>query len=274
MGNQQATGSWRRRKAFTHTLQRSLLVIAILFSGGGIWGKVLWTVQSISKVTTMPAADLEHSGQIRERVNVYVYNDSSFDQSDLIECYRRRHNGISPWQDERADMAQDMGEIWLHQALLVHEWRVIDPEDADVFYIPLYPVLSYKLLGRKTTCGGITHDERILAALTHLNNKSIYFKRFGGADHVITCAWWQCRTALSPIHRMMLRRAVVGVNEGKISWVNWGCPGKMVTVPYTASSVVTTQTMVGGEASEKRGIPFFFAGTARKRPERTNLAVN
>ncbi|CAM9205839.1 unnamed protein product [Sphacelaria rigidula] len=47
----------------------------------------------------------------------------------------------------------------------------------------------------------------------------------------------------------------------------------MVTLPYVASSAVTTPALIGGRPSEQRSIPFFFAGASRKRPERDNLMV-
>lgn len=208
------------------------------------------------------------------RALIYVYDDPALDSTDLIQCYRDRHDGVAPWQDERADMAQDMGEIWLHRALLGHPWRVLDPEDADLFFVPLYPVLGYKLLGMdKTECKGRTHRQRVDGALNFLERESTYFRRFGGADHVLVCAWWNCRMALTPWHRMLLRRAVVSVNERLPAWGRWGCADRMVTVPYTASSVITTSEVLGGLEVEKRDIPFFFVGTGRDRPERQNLEV-
>ncbi|CAN0493526.1 unnamed protein product, partial [Laminaria digitata] len=124
------------------------------------------------------------------RVNVYIYEDPVFDNAALIQCYRDEYEGVAPWQDERADMAQDMGEIWLHRSLLSHPWRVLDPEDADVFYIPLYPVLGFKLLGDERACDGLTHRQRMTRSIAHLVKNSTYFNRFGGADHVVVCAWW------------------------------------------------------------------------------------
>ncbi|CAM9890300.1 unnamed protein product, partial [Scytosiphon promiscuus] len=65
-----------------------------------------------------------------DRVAVYVYDGiPELDHSDLVECYREENGGVAPWQDEQADMAQDMGEIWLHRAVLAHPWRVFDPEE-------------------------------------------------------------------------------------------------------------------------------------------------
>ncbi|CAM9890433.1 unnamed protein product, partial [Scytosiphon promiscuus] len=54
----------------------------------------------------------------------------------------------------------------------------------------------------------------------------------------------------------------------------WGCGNnRTLTVPYTASSVLTTSDKIGGAPANERDIPFFFVGTARGRPERTNLDV-
>ncbi|CAN0371235.1 unnamed protein product, partial [Laminaria digitata] len=209
-----------------------------------------------------------------DRVSVYVYDSPSFRHEDLIKCYRDGHGGLPPWQDERADMAQDMGEIWLHRALLIHPWRVLDPADADIFFVPLYPVLSYKLLvADGVTCGGLTHNERMTRAIKALSRESTQFNRFGGADHVVVCAWWNCRNALNPWQRMLLRRTVVGINERIFRWSMWGCGEKQLAVPYTASSVLTASTTIGGRAPEERDIPFFFVGTGRGRPERQNLEV-
>ncbi|CAN0490821.1 unnamed protein product, partial [Scytosiphon promiscuus] len=114
------------------------------------------------------------------RVNVYVYEDPVFDNTALIQCYRDKYEGVDPWQDERADMAQDMGEIWLHQSFLTHPLRVSDPETADVFFVPLYPVLGFKLLGAdQGTCEGLTHQQRMARSIMHLVKKSTYFNRFG-----------------------------------------------------------------------------------------------
>lgn len=78
--------------------------------------------------------------------SVFVYTDPMLDHSDLIDCYRREHAGVPPWQDERGDMAQNMAEVWMHQALLEHPWRVFDPSEADLFFVPMYPVLRYVII--------------------------------------------------------------------------------------------------------------------------------
>ena len=91
----------------------------------------------------------------------------------------------------------------------------------------------------------------------------------------MVCASWNCgRAALDPRHRMILRRAVVGINEKLDYRSMWGCLERMVTVPYTPSSGVTTTSNMGGRSAEERTIPFFFVGTGRGRPERENLQVS
>lgn len=65
------------------------------------------------KITVRQA---EGRGAGRGKVSVFVYDGvPELDHSWLVPCYRQVRDGVSPWQDERADMAQDMGEIWLHR---------------------------------------------------------------------------------------------------------------------------------------------------------------
>ncbi|CAN0452889.1 unnamed protein product, partial [Scytosiphon promiscuus] len=196
----------------------------------------------------------------------YIYNDPVFDETAVIKCYRKYNRGVAPWQDERWGKAQDAGEIWLHQSLLSHPWRVLDPEDADVFFVPIYPVLNAKVQKKLKECDGLGKQQRATRSIMHLVKNSPYFNRFGGADHVVVCAWWNCgRGALDRQHRMLLRRAVIGINEKLDLWSMWGCGERMVTVPYTPSSGVTTKKTVGGRSAEERDIPFFFVGSSRGR---------
>ncbi|CAN0517705.1 unnamed protein product, partial [Laminaria digitata] len=200
------------------------------------------------------------------RVNVYIYEDPVFDETAVIQCYRESNDGVAPWQDEREGRAQDASEIWLHQSLLEHPWRVLDPEEAEVFFIPIYPVLNAKTQKHLKECDGLNKHQRATRSIMRLVKNSLYFNRFGGADHVVVCAWWNCgRGALNRQHRMLLRRAVVGINEKIDLWSSWGCRERMVTVPYTPSSGVTTSSIIGGRSAEERTIPFFFVGTSRGR---------
>ena len=41
-------------------------------------------------------------------------------------------------QDERwPELAQNTGQLWVHEALAVHPRRTLDPAEADLFVVPL-----------------------------------------------------------------------------------------------------------------------------------------
>ncbi len=234
--------------------------------------------------TTQPLVGVSYDLTVSEKVNVYVYDTPQLDHSTLVECYMDSSEGIPPWQHEQEETAQNMAEIWIHRALLAHPWRVLDAEKADVFYVPVYPVLSklhdcsgelWRHRRRHQTCGGITHNERMTAAVDYLRHESIFFNRVGGADHFLTCGWWACHMALEPLHRMVLRRVIFGNYEQTYWWVRSGCGAdRVVTIPYVASSMLTTSSMLEGLAFEERNISFYFAGSSRARQERRNLDVS
>lgn len=121
--------------------------------------------------------------------SIYVYDDPAVDWSRLVECYRRK-NGVAPWRDEEGEHAQNMAEVWVHQALLRHPSRTLDPSEASLYYIPLYATVSSDAEPRigSLRCHGETHQERINNALDYLESESTYFTQFGGADHFFVCA--------------------------------------------------------------------------------------
>lgn len=43
-------------------------------------------------------------------------------------------------------------------------------------------------------------------------------RRYGGADHLLVCAWWDCRSTLDPSLHMRLARVMVGINERQEDW--------------------------------------------------------
>ena len=239
----------------------------------------------VTDLSTEVAYDVNPSS----KVNVYVYDEPQLNFKEIIGCYTEQNGGVPPWQDEAKERGQNTAEIWLHRALLIHPWRVHDPEQADVFYVPLYAMTSqmhdwgrgFRISDRNdptithNTCGGSTHAERMDAAVDFLRYESIYFNRYGGADHLLVCSWWATRFALSSLHRMILRRVILGTPERVLRWTRPGCgEGRLVVVPYTPSKFLTSTEMLGGLSLENRDILFFFAGSGRGRPERQNLDVS
>ena len=206
---------------------------------------------------------------------IYIYEHRDVNWSYLLDCYQEKH-GISAWRDEEGEHAQNMAEIWVHQTLLKHPYRTFDPMEADMFYIPLYISVSSDVepMAGSLMCEGLTHMERMNKALDYLGKESKFFKNLGGSDHFFVCAWWRCGVAMGNRARVLLSRSVIGINESppvNNMWARWECLNKVVTVPYVSS------TKIHGEKDWKHGdernIPFFFAGRARGRKERENMAI-
>ena len=90
---------------------------------------------------------------------IYVYDDPDVDWSYLSGCYQDVHDGLLPELDEDGEHAQNMGEIWIHRAMLSHPRRVHDPDLANMFYIPLYITVSSDAepMAGSLSCNGKTH---------------------------------------------------------------------------------------------------------------------
>lgn len=214
---------------------------------------------------------------VAEIPKIYVYENSELDWSYLSSCYQDANNGLLPELDENEEHAQNMGEVWIHRAMLSHPRRVMDPSVANMFYIPLYITVSSNAmpLAGSLLCKGKTHRQRVEEALDYLEHRSLYFKRLGGADHFLACTWWRCGAAMGNRARVVLSRAVLAINESPPAhndWAMWECTNRVVTVPYVASSKLTISGMEHHSKTE-RSIPFYFAGRVRGRPERENMGI-
>lgn len=127
-----------RRRSTTRKCSSSVVVVALVASLHAVAAVIVfvWTAASrdgsasvMLSTTSLQQPAGERKPQItlsridddghantKKKIGVYVYeNISELDFTPLIQCYRDRFGGASPWQDERADMVQDMGEIWMHR---------------------------------------------------------------------------------------------------------------------------------------------------------------
>lgn len=104
-------------------------------------------------------------------IRFYAYPDTALDFSHLLTC---------PGAAELINSARGEGlqEVHVYAALGNHAQRVLDPKDADVFYLPVMEFLSLRV-GR---CNGADHAQRMASALGSLQ-QSTYFRRRGGRDH-------------------------------------------------------------------------------------------
>lgn len=206
---------------------------------------------------------------------VYIYEDPAVDWSYLLECYEEQ-NGKSILFDERQEHAQNSGEIWMHKGAQKYENRVYDPREADLFYMPIYLALSSNMDFRSGSlmCQGLTHTERVKKALDFITKSEYYILR-GGSDHILTCTWFWCGPALGNRGRVIFQRTLIGINEYNNEWSRWECLNKIITVPYTASSILTKPENIikAGIKEIPREIPFYFSGSSRDRPDRLNLRI-
>lgn len=107
-----------------------------------------------------------------ESLRYYVYLNPLIDFSHLLEC---------PGVHELINSAHGEGlqEIHVYKALVTdHPQRVMNPKDANAFYVPVMEYLSWKV----QTCNGVSHSDRIHNAYTELR-KSPYFRKRTGRDH-------------------------------------------------------------------------------------------
>ena len=72
------------------------------------------------------------------------------------------------------NLAEYTTPVWVHRALLSDPARTTDPDEADVFFVPLYLTISHSLPSH-------SNAPNWLGALEH----SRHFRRSGGADHII-----------------------------------------------------------------------------------------
>jgi len=242
--------------------------------GIGVSGSVIATTSS------QPVPPGSWTGYDATRIKVFIYDVPELDHGDLIQCWKQRNGGESPWQAQHHDVARNMAEVWLHEALLAHPWRVQYPSQADLFYIPLYPALSYQVSLLATspgeeTCGGWSHEERMETALDFLTRKSLFFNRFGGADHMLACTHHETRKIFDSSHRMVLRRVILGVHRRTLERTMWGCGlEKLVGLPYVAHSELTATIRVGGRPYAERDVPLLFVGSSQHQTaERLSLQV-
>lgn len=206
---------------------------------------------------------------------IYIYENRELDWSYLLDCYKDKH-GVAAWRDEEGEHSQNMAEVWVHQTLLKHNLRTYDPNEADMFYIPLYISVSSDVepMAGSLMCDGLTHMERMGRALDYLSKESKYFKNLGGSDHFLVCAWWRCGAAMGNRARVLFSRSVIGINESppvNNMWARWECKNRVVTVPYVSSTHITAEK--DWKRTDERDISFFFAGRVRGRKERENMAV-
>jgi len=197
----------------------------------------------------------------------FIYNLTSLKFEELALCYHEQH-GMNVWEHEKRDLVQDLAELWLLRSLVNHPSRTYDPEEADLFYIPMLPVLSFRV----GNCSGMNHAGRMFRIAAILRD-SRYFRRNNGRDHLIVCGWFKCNRVLDLLNEAvgLNETSLLSISERSQSWSNWKCPEKLIIHPYVANTGITRR--FPNTPFLERNTTFFFAGCERGIVERANTKI-
>ena len=196
----------------------------------------------------------------------YMYDAPAFNYSALVTCYVAEF-GIEPWLDERRhEMAQNTASMWLHESFKRHPLRTLDPNEADLFVMPIEAYVSASLnkpcktpapakVGE--TPEGVHPDglggtvqvvytestaESRNADLLQFLQASPFWKKHGGRDHLVICAWWgaakswgKWKTDRPTLWKLMRPSAILATIDEYFAR-DWN---KVLVVPYVAHALMT-----------------------------------
>lgn len=143
-------------------------------------------------------------------VSFFMYTDRAIDHSWFRSCPTFRALRASSQND-------NLGEVGLRQSLRSSARRVLDPAQAQIFYVPVFEFASAHM----GECNGTTHKTRMNAAADALS-ASRWYQRHQGQDHIFASTAWSFGHATSMGYRMgrlgrVLRNAIVGRYKGGAS---------------------------------------------------------
>lgn len=104
-------------------------------------------------------------------LKIYLYNTTISDQKDVCK---------GAYCDPNADFNQKnhfIFEYIIHQNLIHSKTKVENPEDADLFFVPIY-LSAYSIFRKKTSFQSVI--------LPYLADKRYWFDKHGGVDHIFT----------------------------------------------------------------------------------------
>lgn len=159
----------------------------------------------------------------RDEGQFYIY------QGDIIDFLT---TGVLRCMPQFPDH-QDSAEYWIHKALSVHPKRTLDPEKAQLFYVPTYNCLS-SMLWKHTPCNGTRHLERMKALGQFIRN-STFYRRNGGTDHFLVCQSHYCPfRMLRREPGRLLAPGFLLMHEKNPVWSFGWCPYRIINIPYVS----------------------------------------
>ncbi|OVA04822.1 Exostosin-like [Macleaya cordata] len=160
------------------------------------------STKSFSLLNTDSSSD-PRSSNSPPPVKVYLYDLPRKFTYGVIESYLKARDPLKSIPVEDVSSLkypgnQHSAEWWLFSDLINEDRygspvvRVLDPEEADFFYVPFFSSLSLVVnpirpAGVSGNAGGVYSDEEMQESLIEWLEGQIYWKRNNGWDHVFIC---------------------------------------------------------------------------------------
>jgi hypothetical protein len=188
-------------------------------------------VQGLEDARAIDKAEIAriHAYSLGVEPKVYMYDVlamTGVSNDQLLKCYNDTFQKY-PWENEKED-AQNSADIWLYYAIRSHKNRVRDPAEADIFFIPFLPRISFIV----DVCNGTTANSRKQTFMRAMA-ASKWHQRKRGADHVLVCQSWECKTYLKGLE--FLRKGYLAIHERNPTWGNHWAKERMIIIPYVPS---------------------------------------
>ncbi|MCL7031452.1 hypothetical protein MKW94_003068 [Papaver nudicaule] len=152
--------------------------------------------------SNLPFSILSSYNSPNPSVKVYLYDLPRKFTYGVVESYlKARDPSVSiPVNDVKYPGNQHSAEWWLFSDLIKEDRygssivRVLDPEDADLFYVPFFSSLSLVANPIRPAAGNVNSDigsvysdEEMQQSLMEWLEEQVYWKRNNGWDHVFIC---------------------------------------------------------------------------------------
>ena len=170
---------------------------------------------------------------------VFVYEGTAFDNMSsalLLPGYNATYVGIPGVGVDGGSysgiFAEYTAPVWVHRALLQDHVRTRDPDEADIFFVPLYMAISE---------AQPAHKQRLAAVLEALQ-RSRHFRRSNGADHIIApqAVSREMASASGLVHvRKLLELGFTGAFEVNGGWTGGWNHNRTIVMPYVANPFLT-----------------------------------
>eukprot|EP00908_Phaeocystis_cordata_P009989 Transcript_20827.p1 GENE.Transcript_20827~~Transcript_20827.p1 ORF type:complete len:467 (+),score=77.20 Transcript_20827:129-1529(+) len=152
-------------------------------------------------------ADAHAQYAMRANPTFYMYENPALDHSWMKWC-----PGFVEWTT--GVRMQNTAEVGAHAALsrCTNAQRVWDPDQADLFFVPIFPYLSQKIDRCEGRHGNRTHAGRMQHAAEQLD-KSPHWRRRQGRDHFyVTTTWSTSRFSFYTGMQQLGRKLACGIS--------------------------------------------------------------